>query len=423
MQGFKHDGTNRIPNTTWVTTINESSNWLAVNDPCALEMGNNWRLPTNTEWTNVDAGGNWTNWNGPWESALKIHAAGWLTWADGTLQNRGSMGAIWGSIQGNNTSGTILDFHSGNCYMNTRTKPDANPIRCIHNCFTPSTPSAGTHVPSLSQVVWNWNAVSGATGYRWSATNDFATATEMGTSTTKTETGLAYATAYTRYAWAYNDCGNSTPVTLAATTLPFTCGTTNIPIIHVAGNVAPVNKTVTYGTVTNIPGETSKCWITSNLGADQQAAAVDDATEASAGWYWRFNRMQGYKHDGTDRIPNSTWTYPISEDLHWAPANDPCALEFGNGWRIPTNTEWSNVKVSGGWTDWNGAWNSALKLHAAGNIHAGGGYLQERGIIGIYWSSNQFTNNTSWCLTFISSWLGVNTNDKGYGATIRCIRE
>jgi uncharacterized protein (TIGR02145 family) len=60
-----------------------------------------------------------------------------------------------------------------------------------------------------------------------------------------------------------------------------TCGSP-ITINHVAGVVAPVTKTVTYGTVTNIPGETSKCWITSNLGASQQATAVSDAAEASA---------------------------------------------------------------------------------------------------------------------------------------------
>ena len=48
---------------------------------------------------------------------------------------------------------------------------------------------------------------------------------------------------------------------------PFPCGS-NITISHVAGAVAPVTKTTTYGTVTNIPGEPTKCWITSNLGAD-----------------------------------------------------------------------------------------------------------------------------------------------------------
>ena len=84
---------------------------------------------------------------------------------------------------------------------------------------------------------------------------------------------------------------------------PWQCGSSLI-INHIAlGGVAPVNKTVTYGTTTNIPGEPTKCWITSNLGADHQAASVDDATEASAGWYWQFNREQGYKHVGSTLTP------------------------------------------------------------------------------------------------------------------------
>jgi hypothetical protein len=43
------------------------------------------------------------------------------------------------------------------------------------------------------------------------------------------------------------------------TIYPWTCGD-SIPVSHVAGNIAPVDKTVTYGTVTNIPGEPSKFW-------------------------------------------------------------------------------------------------------------------------------------------------------------------
>jgi hypothetical protein len=49
-----------------------------------------------------------------------------------------------------------------------------------------------------------------------------------------------------------------------------------------------VNKTTTCGTVNNIPGEPAKCWITSNLGSDHQATAVNDNTEPLAGWYCQF---------------------------------------------------------------------------------------------------------------------------------------
>jgi hypothetical protein len=73
----------------------------------------------------------------------------------------------------------------------------------------------------------------------------------------------------------------------------FSCGNL-ITVNHtVSGGVAPVDKSTSYGTVENIPGEPSKCWITNNLGSDQQASSVDDATESSAGWYWQFNRKQG----------------------------------------------------------------------------------------------------------------------------------
>jgi hypothetical protein len=203
---------------------------------------------------------------------------------------------------------------------------------------------------------------------------------------------------------------------------PFACGNA-MTVNHVAGSVAPVNKTVTYYTVTNVPGEPSKCWIKSNLGADHQATAVNDATEASAGWYWQFNRQQGYKHDGTNRTPNSAWITSIDEASDWISANDPCNLLLANGWRIPTYIEWNNVKTTGSWTDWNGPWNSVLKLHAAGYLGAGNGFLFERGLTGVYWGSAQFDNTRGYRLSFNEVTLNILEIDKSGGFTIRCIKE
>ena len=205
----------------------------------------------------------------------------------------------------------------------------------------------------------------------------------------------------------------------------FTCGT-SLTINHVAGAVAPVNKTVTYGTVTNVPGEESKCWITSNLGADHQATAKNDATEASSGWYWQFNRKQGYKNNGTIRTPNTPWITTINENSDWTSANDPCALEMGRGWRIPTETEWTNVDASGGWTNWNGPWNSALKMHAAGYLlDYNNGALTERGTNGYYWSSTQVTSMHAdgRNLGFGSGSCQMMGGFKSWGQSIRCIKD
>ncbi|MCX6234148.1 MAG: M6 family metalloprotease domain-containing protein [Bacteroidetes bacterium] len=236
-------------------------------------------------------------------------------------------------------------------------------------------------------------------------------------------TGLTLNTLYYVRAYSTDSVGTAYGNEMSFSTSFFgTCG--YFTIIHVADTIAPVDKTVTYGTVTNIPGEPSKCWITSNLGADHQATSVDDATEASAGWYWQFNRKQGYKHDGTNRTPNSVWITSINENLDWQAANDPCTLELGSGWRIPTSTEWTNVDAIGNWTDWNDPWNSGLKLHAAGILVDGNGWLVERGGTGFYWSSVQGSANHGGYLFF---WSGdsyiVNNQDKAYGCSLRCLKD
>jgi hypothetical protein len=187
--------------------------------------------------------------------------------------------------------------------------------------------------------------------------------------------------------------------------------------------VAPVTKAVTYGIITGVPGETEKCWITSNLGASQQATAVSDATEASAGWYWQFNKKQGYKHDGTTRTPNTTWISSISESSDWTTDNDPCRIEMGGNWRIPTKTEWTNVDDIGGWLDWNGPWNSALKMHAAGWLEGDDGTLYGRGSSAYYYSSSQVTSSHAWSLNFSNSFSSMGTGFKVVGHSCRCLRD
>ena len=287
------------------------------------------------------------------------------------------------------------------------------------HCEVPDSTTPGIHIPEFTQIIWTWNNVPIALGYKWNTTNDRATAIDMGSSLTTTEDNLNLNTTYARFVWSYNACGHSLPATLIQTT------PNSVTINHIAGAVAPVNKTVTYGVVTNIPGVNNLFWITSNLGADHQATAVDDSTEASAGWYWQFNRKQGYKHDGTTRAPNTTWNSNIAEYSDWVAANDPCVIELGNGWRLPTITEWTNVKTSGGWTDWNGPWNSGLKMHAAGALAFASGMLSSRGSEGYFYSSTQETASTdvTWFLNFDQSYMIIdNSLPKSNGFSLRCVK-
>jgi hypothetical protein len=234
-------------------------------------------------------------------------------------------------------------------------------------------------------------------------------------------TGLNLGTTYYIIAYAANEM-DTTYGTEVKQFETLGCGN-SFTVTHKAGAVAPVTKTVTYGTVTNIPGEPSKCWITSNLGASRQATAKDDDTEASAGWYWQFNRKQGYKHDGTTRTPNTAWITSIDENADWQTANDPCALEIGSGWHIPTITEWTNVNENGNWTNWNGPWDSELKLHAAGYLNYSVGSLISRGSLGFYWSSTQFDATNGWYLFFYWGYSYMYSDLKANGFSARCVRD
>ena len=228
--------------------------------------------------------------------------------------------------------------------------------------------------------------------------------------------GLTDGTSYHVRAYAVNSVDTSYGNEVSFTT--FLCGTM-LMIDHITGNVAPVDKSVSYATVKNIPGEESKCWILHNLGSDHVASAVDDATEASAGWYFQFNRKQGYMHDGTNITP-SIWNNVLSENSDWVQANDPCRSELGNAWRVPTFVEWANMFGAGPWMNWYSAWGSGLYLHAAGNIRDNG-VLSDRGVHGYYWSSEQGDNIAANNYDFWFSGNILNQFYKSYGFTLRCV--
>jgi len=232
-------------------------------------------------------------------------------------------------------------------------------------------------------------------------------------------TGLSSVTTYYLRAYATNSAGTNYGNQVSFTTI---CGGI-LPVTHTAGDVAPVSKTVNYGTVeTNLTGA-NKCWITQNLGADNQAGLATDATETAAGWYWQFNRKQGYKYDESTRTPSTTWITDIDEASDWTATNDPCTILLGTGWRIPTETEWTNADNNGGWGNYNDPYASVLKLHAAGSLSFTYGVLGYRGSCGYYWSSMQGSGTDGWDLFFSMDHSVMTSGPKAFGLSVRCLRD
>jgi len=128
-------------------------------------------------------------------------------------------GNYWSSSEYDAYNAFGQDFTSGG--LVAIGKDGTAHVRAVRSfsCIIPVAPVAGINIPAVTQITWNWNPVSGATGYLWNNTDDYTSAMDMGADTFTTETGLTCNTVYTRFVWAYNDCGYSATTTLNQTTL------------------------------------------------------------------------------------------------------------------------------------------------------------------------------------------------------------
>lgn len=206
-------------------------------------------------------------------------------------------------------------------------------------------------------------------------------------------------------------------------TITFVCGNT-ITVEHLIVNgVAPEDKTVTYNTIKSSLSGSEKCWITKNLGSSNQAISETDATESAAGWYFQFNKKKGYKNNGTTTSPSFPTTNSNTATVNWGASTDPCTLELGTGWRIPTVTEWTNVNATNGRAL---AYSSPLKMHAAGYLSTGtNSVITNRGSMFFYWSSNysDLVNAKGLVIYTTSTYNQISNNDKDAGLSVRCIRD
>ena len=207
------------------------------------------------------------------------------------------------------------------------------------------------------------------------------------------------------------------------------CGSI-LTITHHAGDVAPENKTINYGVVSSNISGVNKCWITQNLGAERHATdgtgGIDDKSDASKGWYWQFNRKQGYSafengYNNTKLTPSTSWIRTIEENSDWKSENDPCTLLLGDGWRIPTKTEWENVINSNGWNPYK----SVLKMHNSGFLSDSYGLLTFLGGIGYCWSSDQFIDSygKGWQGWYVERGSRLTVAGKANGHSVRCLKD
>ncbi len=199
---------------------------------------------------------------------------------------------------------------------------------------------------------------------------------------------------------------------------------TTIQIEHVAGSgrVAPVTKTITYELAYSTITGAKKCWLMQNLGSTRPPLSETDNSEDASGWYWQFGSKAGYEYK-TSRIPftlSATWTGRTLTNVDWSANEDPCTIELGTGWRIPTYAEWQTIALNNVY-----AYGSAIKLHNAGQLLSNSGAVSKRGIGTYYWSQDSNTSTLAFGFVIPIQQGNSNTSseNKNAGFSLRCIRD
>lgn len=301
------------------------------------------------------------------------------------------------------------------------------------HCMTPLAPLPGEHSATFSQITWNWNAVPYATGYLWNTTNDTASALHLGNVVTKTETQLVCNTPYTRYLWAINGCGVSSPVMLSSATTACT-GTCGQPFTDPRdGKVYP---TVLIGT---------QCWFAKNMNVGNKISIYYDQANNGVLEKWCFNGLESncdiygglYQWSETVQYLNGA-----TNIASWNPV--PTGNVVGicpPGWHIPADGEWATLvaflggeTVAGGpmkeagTTHWNepnlGATNVSGFTGLPGGVRASGGMFDINSY-GYFWAATQYSSNSAWyrsLLYDITDVYAEHLYSKSYGRSVRCLQ-
>ncbi len=183
---------------------------------------------------------------------------------------------------------------------------------------------------------------------------------------------------------------------------------------------------------------TGLTWMDRNLGASQVATSSTDQNAYGDLYQWG-RRADGHQcrtspttatlssvdqpaHGNFILAPNAPydWRSPQNTNL-WQGVNgvnNPCP----SGYRLPTETELNNERLSWGSNNGAGAFAAPLKWTLAGYRDVSPGSLHQVGSNGYYWSST-VSGTYSRFLIFTSFAATMNDNSRAVGFSVRCVKE
>ncbi len=204
---------------------------------------------------------------------------------------------------------------------------------------------------------------------------------------------------------------------------------------------------------TTVRGQDGKIWLQQNLGSAQVAASMTDTDSYGDLFQWgRWDDDHQGRNSSTVSMPlvnnpsgltgitsfiigsgtsNYWWSANALTDK-WSGENiaaitseigvDPCK-SIGQGWRLPTQADWTTAVNAEGISNPATAFNSKLKLPAAGNRSPIDGSFTYAGQRGYYWSSDVSGSGGKYLYVGTTIANAASGGPRGQGQSLRCIKE
>jgi hypothetical protein len=414
---------------------------IGVNNPCP----NGYRIPTDSELNTERLSWVVNTSNGAFSSALKLTLAGYR-YDGGDFFNVGIGGYYWSNTV-DNPGAQILGITGSLALVGPGQRADAWSVRCIKDASAiPATIGAlncGSSIQTGTLISGTAaNGVSVSVPYTGGNAGSYAAQTIASTGVTGLTASLnAGVLAYGAGVLSLTISG--TPSTSGTASFSLTIGgqscSFTLPVQIALAAQYPVGSIFCASGPTAIVDVTNpttgKTWMDRNLGATQAATSSTDAAAYGDLYQWgRGNDGHQCRNSATTTtlsatdqpgnglfiispvVPND-WRVTQNNTL-WLGVNginNPCPA----GYRLPTDVEMENERLT--WTASTsvGAFNSPLKITMTG-------YRQESivfnaGTVGNYWTVG--INGTSIRnLNFSPSGAGLSLAFRSYGMTVRCIK-